>query len=268
MVPADPTTVMVVDDDPFQRKILRAWLAASGWDVREAATVGEALEQLSDVQVALVDLRLGHEDGFQVARRLPDVLSSRTPAKPPALVAMSAEMSESVRARCRAAGFVHTMAKPFQRDNVLEIVRSLEGGVRAAGVSPPDAETPADAVPESLRQVPALAALWRLEQTSSEPELVPAVEGLRRAGQLLASAALDEVSRISQTVSAGAHGLAGAAGMLGCTRVEATSKALASHVRRQGVDPQARLLISVIENEVDLAVEELLRKIAVARSAA
>ena len=254
-------SVLVVDDDPFQRKVLRAWLAASGWEVTEAGTVAEAVERLDapsiSVAVGLVDLRLGDEDGLDVARHL----GGAAEADAPALVAMSADMSDVVRERCRDAGFVHTMAKPFQRDNVLEVVRRLAGG--AERHSPERHEVPAE-----LRDVPALAALWRVEQTSSEPELIPAVEGLRRAGQLLTSAATDDGPTASRAVAAAAHGLAGAAGILGCTRVEATSKALASKMRGregQSLDGEIRLLVTVIEAEVDTAVDDLRRKIELAQ---
>lgn len=255
--------MLVVDDDPFQRRVLRAWLSEAGWDVAEAGDVGEALAAIAGVSVAFVDLRLDEADGYEVARRL----GSLSLESPPALVAVSATMSESERRRCRDAGFVHTMAKPLQREAVVDAVRRLAGGAggRAvgAGGARPQGEA-MDGVPESLRGVPALAALWRMEQTSPEPELVPAVEGLRQAGRLLAACGDGEAR--ADTVTAAAHGLAGVAGMLGCTRVEVTSKALASKVRETAtVDGETRLLISVIVNEVEAAVESLLRKIEAAR---
>lgn len=256
MVPLDDALrrVLVIDDDPFQRKVLCAWLSASGWEVEEASGVAEALERLGSAAVALVDLRLGDEDGFEVARRR--VASS---SGGPALVAMSADMSEEVRQRCREAGFAHTMAKPFQRENVLEIVRRL------AGVQRSDAPE-RDDVPAVLQDVPALAALWRMEQTSSEPELLPAVEGLRQAGRLLTSAAEDSGPGAARVVADAAHGLAGAAGILGCTRVEVTTKALASRLRDRGLDGETRLLVTVIDAEVDMAVNDLRRKVELARS--
>ncbi|MDA8020068.1 MAG: response regulator [Thermoanaerobaculia bacterium] len=257
MNPWRASTILVVDDDPFQRKVLRAWLSAAGWPVLEAGTVDQALREIGGVRLALVDLRLGDEDGLEVARHIATLpIGTR-----PSLVAMSSDMSESVRARCREVGFAHTMAKPFQRENVLRVVRRLAGDDREANAS----GATLDDVPASLRDVPALAALWRMEQSSSEPELVPAVEGLRQAGRILSAAARDGDLDVARTVADAAHGLAGAAGILGCTRVEVTSKALASRVRREGVDDQTRLLVSVIENEVQTAVESLLQKIESAR---
>lgn len=256
MVPLDdaPRRVLVIDDDPFQRKVLCAWLAASGWQVDEAGGVVEALERLGDAVVALVDLRLGDEDGFEVARR-----RVASPSGGAALVAMSADMSEEVRRRCREAGFAHTMAKPCQRENVLDIVRRLAGAQHV--VAPERADVPA-----VLRDVPALAALWRMEQTSSEPELLPAIEGLRQAGRLLTSAAGARGPGAARAVADAAHGLAGAAGILGCTRVEVTSKALASRVRDRGLDGETRLLVTVIEAEIEMALDDLHRKVELARS--
>lgn len=251
-------TILVVDDDPFQRKVLRAWLAADGWRVEEASDGDQAVERADGVRMVLLDLRLGEEDGCEVGRRIVE----RSGGGGPQLVAMSADMSPAVRARCRDAGFVHTLAKPFQQEGLLETLRTLRG--RSAAPRGDQAATAAsapDEVPESLREVPALAALWRLEQASSEPELRPAVEGLRQAGQILTSSAEGDGPATDQAVAAAAHGLAGAAGVLGCLRVEATSKALAGHARRRGVDGEARLLLSVIENELERAVDSLLAKI-------
>lgn len=266
MIPTDAKSaggsqafLLVVDDDPFQRKVVNVWLSGSGWTVREAANGDEALEQVPDARVVLIDLRLGDADGFDVARRIGAL--SLDPA--PALVAMSADMSESVRERCRRAGFDHTMAKPFQREGLLEVLRGLTSGHKAA--AGPNVASESGAVPEPLRDVPALAALWRLEQVSLEPELVPAVEGLRQAGRLLTAAAVERTVAGAQAVGAAAHGLAGAAGILGCTRVEATSKALAVQVRRQGLDESSRMLVGVIENELKSAVAALLAKIEAAR---
>jgi DNA-binding NtrC family response regulator len=55
----------VVDDDPSIRLLCRLNLELEGWTVREAASLGQAREQLADgaVRVVLLDVHVGAEDG-------------------------------------------------------------------------------------------------------------------------------------------------------------------------------------------------------------
>jgi signal transduction histidine kinase/DNA-binding response OmpR family regulator len=64
--------VLVVDDDPKTRDMLRRTLQKAGWTVAEAANGSEALEALERVKPALVllDLLMPGMDGFEVLERL------------------------------------------------------------------------------------------------------------------------------------------------------------------------------------------------------
>jgi CheY-like chemotaxis protein len=64
--------VLVVDDDPKTRDMLRRTLQKAGWTVAEAATGGEALEALERAKPALIllDLLMPGMDGFEVLERL------------------------------------------------------------------------------------------------------------------------------------------------------------------------------------------------------
>jgi DNA-binding NtrC family response regulator len=57
--------VLVVDDDASIRLLCRLNLELEGWAVREAASLAEARQELSEgaVDVALVDVHVGSEDG-------------------------------------------------------------------------------------------------------------------------------------------------------------------------------------------------------------
>jgi signal transduction histidine kinase/CheY-like chemotaxis protein len=66
--------VLVVDDDPKTRDMLRRTLAKAGWTVAEAANGREALQALERAKPALVllDLLMPGMDGFEVLERLHD----------------------------------------------------------------------------------------------------------------------------------------------------------------------------------------------------
>jgi DNA-binding NtrC family response regulator len=65
-------TVLVVDDDPSLRLLCRVNLELEGYAVVEAGTIGEAERALDNggVDVVLLDVHLGHEDGTSLVPRL------------------------------------------------------------------------------------------------------------------------------------------------------------------------------------------------------
>jgi CheY-like chemotaxis protein/nitrogen-specific signal transduction histidine kinase len=70
--PAQPTRVLLVEDDAFQRERMRAWLEGQQWIVREAANGSEALDSLQHGKpnLILLDLMMPEMDGFQVVATL------------------------------------------------------------------------------------------------------------------------------------------------------------------------------------------------------
>jgi adenylate cyclase len=70
--PAQPTRVLLVEDDSFQRERMRAWLESQQWIVQEAANGREALDRLqrSKPDLILLDLMMPEMDGFQVVATL------------------------------------------------------------------------------------------------------------------------------------------------------------------------------------------------------
>jgi DNA-binding NtrC family response regulator len=71
-VGGETTTVLVVDDDPSLRLLCRVNLELEGYAVVEAGSIGEAERALDNgwVDVVLLDLHLGHEDGSSLVPKL------------------------------------------------------------------------------------------------------------------------------------------------------------------------------------------------------
>lgn len=66
------TKVLVVDDEPKIRDVLRRYLVAEGFEVSEAATGQEALERARALrpEAVVLDVRLPDKDGFEVLAEL------------------------------------------------------------------------------------------------------------------------------------------------------------------------------------------------------
>ena len=74
---------LIVDDNPRFSEEARSMLEESGVSVVEVAASGDDAVRLSEAlspDVVLVDINLGEESGFDVARRLVDVSTARPPA--------------------------------------------------------------------------------------------------------------------------------------------------------------------------------------------
>jgi DNA-binding response OmpR family regulator len=112
--------VLVVDDDASLRLLCRINLELDGYNVLEAASVGEAKDLLGSEQVTLLllDIHVGRESGLDLMRSLREREGS-----PPVVLLTGSAQLDSV-ARGEADGIV---PKPFQLDELLSVVHRLAG---------------------------------------------------------------------------------------------------------------------------------------------
>jgi len=71
---AEGPTIVIADDDWGTRMLVVLTLEPDGYEVRSAASARELAETLADRRVSLVllDIRLGGDNGIEIARRLAD----------------------------------------------------------------------------------------------------------------------------------------------------------------------------------------------------
>src|SRR3954463_2315499 len=127
----DRPRVLVVDDEPQILRALRIILRDAGFEVLQAASAEEALDQaaLRPPQAAIIDLVLPDRDGVFVTQSL------REWSQMPILV-LSAVGEEDEKVRALAAGADDYVTKPF---GPRELVARLQAALRRAdpGVSEP-----------------------------------------------------------------------------------------------------------------------------------
>lgn len=114
-------TILVVDDEPDLRLLVRMTLEGEGYTVEEASTAAEAVERARDVRPALIllDIRLPDSDGFDVLRTLKSTEElSDTP-----VVMMSAHSSPPTLEKAQVIGSHDYVVKPFKQDALLRMVR-------------------------------------------------------------------------------------------------------------------------------------------------
>ena len=125
-----PDLVLIVDDMPDTRRLMRRLLERDGLRVIEATSGEEALRMIGVDRPILVvlDLRLPGISGFDVARSVrqhADDAVSRT-----ILLACSASVQEDVRQEALAAGCDDFEGKPF---DVTEFGQRIRGLIASRG---------------------------------------------------------------------------------------------------------------------------------------
>jgi signal transduction histidine kinase/CheY-like chemotaxis protein len=130
------TTVLVVEDNPANREVISAMLAALGLRSVLAADGEEALERLAEraFELVLMDCQMPRLDGFETTRRL-RALDYRTRAGDAVpVVAVTAHAVDGYRERCLAAGMDGYLTKPVTIDRLRAgIAGHLAAKATAAG---------------------------------------------------------------------------------------------------------------------------------------
>ncbi|MEO3434420.1 response regulator [Inquilinus sp. CAU 1745] len=116
--------VLVVDDDPATRDVLRRMLTREGWRVREATNGREGLEALSDSTPALVllDLMMPEMDGLEMLETMRQAETLRTI---PVVVITAKDLSrnEAEWLRDHAERVFHKGA--YRRSELIRVIREM-----------------------------------------------------------------------------------------------------------------------------------------------
>ena len=127
--PLPPLRVLVAEDNEVNRLVLEAMLARLGLRAEFAADGRQAVRMATsqDWDVVLMDLHMPELDGLEAARAiraLPDRARARVP-----IVALTADVFDETRERCRAAGIVDFLTKPVDFAGlVASLARQRVGG--------------------------------------------------------------------------------------------------------------------------------------------
>ena len=117
------TTVLVVEDEPEIREMLRFSLTRAGFDVREAETSEIALQRLNAnlPDILVVDWMLPGMTGVELAKRLRrDALTKNLP-----LLMLTARNEESDILRSFESGIDDYMSKPFSPKELVARIKAL-----------------------------------------------------------------------------------------------------------------------------------------------
>lgn len=117
----EPCTVLIVDDNPNNLRVLSGMLEQAGYRVRPALNGEMALRSIGVIlpDIVLLDIRMPEMDGYEVCRRLKADAATRD--IPVVFISALQEAEDKVNAF--RAGGVDYVVKPFQIEEVLARVR-------------------------------------------------------------------------------------------------------------------------------------------------
>ncbi len=103
--------VLVVDDEPINREMLKMMLDYAGLATDTASDGGQAIAMawLVHYPVILMDMQMPEVDGLEATRRIREIPGYQRSA----IVALTANTSAEARGLCLASGMNDFMAKPF-----------------------------------------------------------------------------------------------------------------------------------------------------------
>jgi two-component system, OmpR family, KDP operon response regulator KdpE len=116
---AEPSHILVVDDEPQITRVLRTSLSAQGYDIRIANSGEMALEIMKDwaPDMIITDLSMPSVDGVELCRKV------RTVSQVPILV-LSVRDKEQQKVEALDAGADDYVTKPFGMNELLARVRA------------------------------------------------------------------------------------------------------------------------------------------------
>src|SRR5262249_27535746 len=115
-------TVLIVEDHPDTRTLLKGLLEMYGYEVTQAKDGAIAWQLLQSTQpdVVVTDLTMPHISGFELIRHIKEIEELRTIP----VVAMSAYGNESL-SNAQKAGASLTLRKPFDAEELAGLINQV-----------------------------------------------------------------------------------------------------------------------------------------------
>ena len=113
-------SILIVDDNPVNLKLIRVLLTGEGYDVRTAADAEEAMQVLKETSphLILMDVQLPGIDGLELTRRLKTDPATRD-IKILGLTAYAMKGDEAIAERAGCSGY---LTKPIDTRSFVESV--------------------------------------------------------------------------------------------------------------------------------------------------
>ncbi|MDO9243432.1 MAG: PAS domain S-box protein, partial [Rhodocyclaceae bacterium] len=247
------TRVLLVEDDPINQEVATGLLENAGLVVELAENGAIAVRLIASgkrYSLILMDMQMPVLDGVEATLQIRRLAQGKTIP----ILAMTANAFAEDRKRCMAAGMNDFITKPVTPDALFDtLLRWLPDRVKPGSLSP--------AVPEHAAAAALTPALPEQLASLDGPEMQRAVRlvngHVERYVQLLRDFSArhqDDLARIEALLANDqrevarnlAHGIKGAAGTLGLTRLASAATELDAVLHNERDNPNAPLLAPLL----------------------
>lgn len=119
-----PKVAMVVDDSSMVRQMVSSTLVKAGFQILEGVDGRDALSKLAaspPVSLFMTDLNMPNMDGIALIKSLRANAAYRSTP----ILMLTTESSDSKKSEAKAAGATGWLTKPFNPDQVLQVVAKV-----------------------------------------------------------------------------------------------------------------------------------------------
>nr|WP_315254742.1 response regulator [uncultured Duganella sp.] len=211
--------LLLIDDNPANQQVASELLSNEGAQVEVASSGQMALGVVARAgplaDLLLMDIQMPEMDGYQTTHAIQSRLGTATPP----IVAMTANAMAADRIAALEAGMVDHIGKPFDLDQLIEVIlkHARRPGHAAAAAAPaPAASLP----PAGLNSAAALKRLGGLESVY----LIALRSFIAEAEKLTAQLAAARTERNPGAALPALHTLKGLAGTVGADRLASLSQ--------------------------------------------
>jgi two-component system, chemotaxis family, chemotaxis protein CheY len=119
------SAILIVDDSPTIRQILKTYLTGRSFEFVEADNGERALQlaKLMPVELVIADVRMPGMDGLELTRAIRGSETPRVRELP--VILLTGDKSEEMKAEGLAAGATAFVQKPVSSENLKRIVNEL-----------------------------------------------------------------------------------------------------------------------------------------------
>ncbi|MFA7620981.1 MAG: PAS domain S-box protein [Aminobacteriaceae bacterium] len=120
---AEPPTVLIVEDNPVNRELVRLMLNRAGIKTTMTTNGQEAIGILSTrrFDLVLMDIQMPEMDGYEATSVIRDLSSSVLDHSVP-IIALTAHAAEGFREECLSRGMDDYLSKPFSSTELMELL--------------------------------------------------------------------------------------------------------------------------------------------------
>lgn len=124
--------ILVIEDDPSNRKLIGLQLDMLGYAVDLAGTAEEGLERWRSghYQAVLTDCKLPRMSGYDLAQAIRE--ADKDDPAPIPIIALTGHLSKAVIERCRASGINECITKPILLDELQSVLTRWVGSAAIA----------------------------------------------------------------------------------------------------------------------------------------